>query len=102
MAWKRRWELGGIYDYASFTVPDSQTNYDVKSNQAATFSNIKLARGITIKTNKDITVRFNRSTFPAIVIKAYESPFEMMDKIDIKNVFITTAVGDADIEIMLI
>lgn len=91
-----------IYDWASFTVNNATTNYDVKANVAALFSNIPRAKGCVIQTDKDISVRFNNTAYPAIVLTTDTQPGEWINKIAIRNIYITNASGStANISIML-
>lgn len=102
MTWENK-ILNGIYDWAEFTLANGQTNYDVKANVATLFSNIATARKIVIWSTKNITVRFNRTTFPAIKLDAVASPMEMKELIEAKNIYLTNASGsDATIRVLLI
>ena len=96
------------YDDKKFTLTDSTTNHDVKTNQAELFDNIKVARSVIIKTDQTITVRFNNVNLPAIEIVVSgtknESPYQSpKDFLDVTNIFITNASGaTVNLEIMLV
>ena len=83
------------YDYASFTVSNGQSDYDVNSNEADVFSNIKQATRVIIKTDKNITVKFNSTLLPAFPINIGDSPFQLPpDYMEISNIFISNSSGD--------
>jgi hypothetical protein len=92
--WNNKESLNGIYDWAEFTVPSGSTNYDVEANVTDLFNNILVARKIIISTDKNISIRFNRTTFPLVNLYSALSPIELLDKIDIRNVFISNSSGD--------
>ena len=54
------------YDYKSFTLATGQTDYDIKTNIAELFDNIKVARRVLIKSNVTISFKFNNANLPAI------------------------------------
>lgn len=85
--------LGDSYDYASFTLNDGQTDYNVKTNQAALFANIPFAGMIVIETTRNISVKFNNTAFPAVSLDAGASPMELVKKLNIRNVFLTNSSG---------
>lgn len=96
--------VNGIYDYATFTLTTGQTDYNVKTNQAALFSNIPVASKIFIWSNQNISFKFNSTSFPAIPLDVGngESPFEGKDIFLAGNIFITNASGNtATIKILL-
>lgn len=94
--------LGDSYDFVEFTLTNGQTNYNVKTNQTSLFLNIPEAGKCIIESNKNITVRFNNTAFPAVKLDAGESPMELIEKIIIRNIFMTNASGsDATIRVWL-
>lgn len=94
MPWmENNMNLGDGYDWATFSLADGQTNYDVKSNQSALFLNIPIAGIITIETSRNISVRFNSTAFPAVALDAGASPMELVKKLTLKNLFLTNASG---------
>jgi|SRR3990167_3948400 len=87
-------EVYDTYDYATFTVANSTTNYDVKTNNSTLFKNAPNARGVMIWSDKDITVRFNNTDLPAISHEAVYSPHQWFDKLQVTNIFVTNTSGD--------
>ena len=89
------------YDWASFTLPANQTNYDVKSNQSALFDNIPLAKNIVIFFNQEITIRFNSTLMPGAVLPISRSPFQSPSRfLDTSNIYLTNTTA-ATVEIWL-
>lgn len=85
--------LNEAYDYVEFTLATASTNYDVKTNQSGLWNKIPVARIIVIETSANISVRFNDTGFPAVKLDAGASPMELVNKLNIKNIFITNASG---------
>jgi len=86
-----------LYDSSEFQVTTATTNYDVAAKQASWLANIKgYASGrcgaLDIITDQTITVRFNKTTNPAITITSTESPARFED-LAIANVYISNASG---------
>jgi len=79
-----------VYDAVSTTVATGQTNRDMKANNATLFSNISQANKCVISTDQAITLRFNTTSMPAIVMAATESP-KVIDSLNIKNIYVTNA-----------
>lgn len=95
-------ERSSAYDSAEFTLATGQTNYDVRTNVAAAFSNVKNSTRTLIRTNITIGVRFNGSTKPLITVAPEDSPLEI-DWQEIKNIYITNSSGStASIKIILV
>jgi len=92
-----------VYDFvASFAVADTTTNYDVAVNQVTAFSNIEVAKCMTLWTDQDISIKLNSTSMPAIVVVAGDSPITIKDMIQITNIYITNASGSiANIKIFL-
>lgn len=86
-------ELYDTYDYAEFTVADSTTDYDVKTNQATLFKNAPRASGMILWIDQDVSIKFNSVSMPAIDQDAVYAPFNWFDKLEITNIFITNASG---------
>ncbi len=97
-------DLYETYDFVnSFIVANSTTDYDLKIQQATAFKNLSRAWLAIIWSDQDISIKFNASTNPAIVIPADQSPFEFRNIIEISNIFITNASGNtANIKVMLV
>ena len=81
------------YDSIEFTVANGQTNYDVKANETNAFANFQVYTTVNIRTDQDITIRFNATTNIAITIPKKDSPFEMDNLIEITNMYITNSSG---------
>jgi len=62
------------YDAVSTTVATGQTNRDMKANNSTLFLNVEKARSLRITTDQTISIRFNSTDMPAIVMTATESP----------------------------
>jgi len=83
-----------LYDNVEFSLDNSTTDYDVKTNQATAFSNIKTATDISIRTDKTITIKFNSSSNPAITITSTDSPFGF-DSMRVTNLYLSNSSGSA-------
>lgn len=92
------------YDYASFTVNTGTTDYDVKSGVSALFNRVKTARGVIIRVDQDISIKFNATSEDAIDITQNEVPWQPpLGYLDVTNIFITNASGStATVKIMLV
>lgn len=62
------------YDAVSTTVATGQTNRDMKANNATLFANVDKARFCRITTDQTVTIRFNSTSNPGIVMTSTESP----------------------------
>lgn len=97
--------LGGAYDWASFTLNTGQSDYNVKTNQAALFLNIPIAKNVFIWSTQDISFKFNNTSNPLIVFAAAsngESPFEGKQFLLVSNIFLTNNSGtNSTIKILL-
>ena len=90
------------YDSAEFTLATGQTNYDVRTNVATAFDNVKNSTRTLIRTNITIGVRINSATKPLITVGPEDSPLEI-DWQETKNLFITNSSGStASIKIILV
>ena len=86
-----------VYDNVEFAT-GIVTDYDVAANQATCFHAVTTARFCSIRTDADITVKFNLSTNEAITISA-NTTFNV-DTLEITNIFITAAAS-ANVKIFL-
>ncbi len=96
--------INGVYDFASFTLANGQTSYNVKTNQAALFVNIPVASKQFIWSDQNISFAFNSTANTAIPLNVGngESPFEGKDIILVTNIFLTNDSGNtANIKILL-
>lgn len=95
--------INDVYDYAEFTVADSTTNYDVKSNIATLFKNVGIGRRVQIWVDQTISIRFNSTSMPAINPALFEQPYSFEDWVLIKNIYITNASGNlATIKVLMV
>lgn len=92
-----------VYDYASFTLANGASNYDIASEVAALFSNVKVAKNIVIFFNKQISVKFNSTLMPAISLPISRSPFQSPERwLEMTNFYLSNASGsDATVEVIL-
>lgn len=96
-------DLSDAYDYAVFTIPTATTDYDLKSNIAALWNNLKFARGVVIKTDQTIGIKINATTMPSMSCKVSEAPFEFINKKILRNIYITNNSGSTvNIEVLLL
>lgn len=84
--------LGRVYDSVEFNLANGQTDYDIKTNQATSFLNCDLYTTISIRTNYNITVKFNATTQPSITVTPAR-PLSMDNMIEITNIFISNSSG---------
>jgi len=91
------------YDYKEFTLANGETNYDVKENVLGLFLYVAVAKNVQMKTNKNITFKFNRTSLEAVDFGIGDSPAQISDGfMDITNIYLTNASGvDATIQIWL-
>jgi len=84
------------YDAVSTTVATGQTNRDMKANNATLFANVDKARYCSIITDQTVSIRFNSTSMPAIVMTATESPkiWKRAEQgLIIENIYVTNASG---------
>lgn len=90
--------VGEAYESKEFSVPNSTTDYNVKTQQSA-FSKFKHAQHVILRTDAPITVKFNKTTEDGITLDTDERL--VTDGVLITNIFITAAAGDAAVKILL-
>ena len=103
-------ETNNLYDYASFVVNTGSTDYDVKALQSALWSNVSSAGMCRITFNFAISIKFNTTGMPAIVLttsesglRAGNSDYYEIPMAYIDNIYITNASGsNATIGILLV
>ena len=104
MSWDKP-DIGGSYDWATFTLNSGTTDYNVKSNQANLFLNVPIAKNVFIWSTQDISFKFNNTSNAGIIFSAAsngESPFEGKHFLLVSNLFLTNAGGsNATIKILL-
>jgi len=97
--------ITNVYDAVSTTVATGQTNRDMKANNATLFANLTEASTCSIITDQTISIRFNDTSMPAIVMTATESPKKRqrgVEGLKIKNIYITNGSGStANVKIEL-
>jgi hypothetical protein len=84
------------YDAVSTTVATGQTNRDMKANNSALFNNVSEANYCSITTDQTVTIRFNDTTMPGIVMTATESPkvWKRAEQgLKITNIYVTNSSG---------
>jgi hypothetical protein len=80
------------YDSAEFTLATGNIDYDVRTQVAAFFSNIKVYRRVEIRTSENISIKLNSSSNPSITVGYSDSPYTL-EIIEITNLFITNNSG---------
>ena len=80
------------YDSAEFTLTTGNTDYDVRTEIAGFFKNIKVYRKVEIRTNVNISVKLNKTGNSAITINFTDSPYTL-DIIEVTNIYITNSSG---------
>lgn len=86
--------ITSVYDAVSTTVATGQTNRDMAANNATLFANVTEANYCSITTDQTITVRFNSTSMPWIVITSSESPKKWTrweQGLKISNIYVTNA-----------
>lgn len=85
-----------VYDAVSTTVATGQTNRDMKANNADLFKNLDEATFCRITTDQTITIRFNSTSNPGIVMTSSESPRKWTraeEGLKITNIYVSNASG---------
>jgi len=88
--------VNSVYDAVSTTVATGQTNRDMKQNNPELFANLTTATFCSITTDQTVTIRFNSTTAPAIVMTSSESPKKWTraeQGLKITNIYVTNASG---------
>ena len=84
------------YDAVSTTVATGQTNRDMKAAESTLFANVDKARFLRLTTDQTVTIRFNSTSMPWIIMTSTESPrvWNRTDEsLEITNIYITNATG---------
>jgi len=92
-----------VYDWASFTLNNGESDYDVATNIAALFNNVPVANNMVIFFDKQISIKMNSTLMPKALMPISRSPFQSPVRfLDIKNIFLSNASGEnATIEVWL-
>ena len=91
------------YDSVEFNVNTAETNYNVKTNVAGAFAKIKNMKSLTIRSDKNISIKLNSILNPTISLSGPGRKLELNGDIgfEVKNIFITNVSGStAAIKIM--
>ena len=80
-------------DSASFNVTNGQSDYDVKANVAAAFDNVAVYRRLEIRVDGPVTIKFNKTTNPAVEVDSVDSPYVVPFDMDITDVYISNSSG---------
>lgn len=87
--------VSDVYDAVSTTLATGSTNIDM-AGTTALFDNVSTATYCSITTDQTITIRFNSTSNPGIIMTSSESPKRWNraeQGLKIKNMFITNASG---------
>ena len=91
------------YDAVEFNVNTGESNYNVRINVSGAFNKIKNMRNLTIKTNKNISIKLNSILNPSISLTGVNKTLKIDSDIgfEVRNIFITNSSGStAAIKIM--
>lgn len=91
------------YDSIEFNVNNGESNYSVKDNVSGAFDKIKNMHSLTIKTNKNISIKLNSILNPSISLTGANKTLKISSDIgfEVTNIFITNNSGaTAAIKIM--
>lgn len=92
--------LPRVYDSMEFTLATGTTNYDVAANVTGAFENLKVYTTINLRSDQDLTIRLNSTSYRAITITKGR-PFQVNNLLEITNIYITNASGStANIKII--
>jgi len=80
-------------DSAAFNVTNGQSDYDVRTNVAAAFSNVKVYKRLELRVDGDITLKLNKTTNPGIAIGKLDSPYVIPFDMDVTDLYISNASG---------
>lgn len=89
-----------LYDSMEFTLATGLSDYDVRANVTGAYENLAIYTGISIRSDQNITVKLNNTSYRTITINAGR-PFELSSLLEITNIFITNSSGNtANIKII--
>ena len=81
------------YDAPEFNVTTATTDYDVATNEADSFSNVKRCTNMIIRTTQNISVKLNSTSNGSITVNATDSPYQIPTGFPITNIYISNASG---------
>ena len=82
------------YAAPEFAVPNASNDFDVKGAQAPAFVKVPIGHNFTIRTDQDITFKFNSAAEDPISLSAAEGVFSWTHT-EFENIFITNNSGFA-------
>lgn len=88
-----------VYQSKEFALSGAQTDYDFAAGQSAFGTALPRAHTVIIRTDVDISVKFNDAGNDAITITAGEGVFTI-SAVEVTNIFITQA-GSSNLKIIL-
>lgn len=92
------------YDSAEFTVANSTTDYDVSTQESSAFDSVKKVHACLIRTDEDITIKFNSTSNSGVTLTAAEGQLQIPRDmgLEITNIFITNNSGaTANIKLLM-
>ena len=97
-------ELYSTYDFVNeFSVANSTTDYNLKTQQSDAFKNVPKAWLAIIWADQDISIKLNSTSNPSIAISTTDTPFELRNIFEITNIYITNNSGAAvNVKVMLV
>lgn len=92
-------EVHTAYNSIEWNLDDETTNYSLKTNQETAFVGLNKGDGVVathmeLRTDRTITFRLNANTNHAVTVASTDSPYTV-DTVEITDVFLTNASGDA-------
>lgn len=93
-------KIRSFYDFASFTVTNGQTDYNVATQVATLFKNVTNARYVeiiaTLSGTRQVSIKFNATDNPAMTLSRTRPKREIRpphEGLEVKNIYITNASG---------
>lgn len=80
------------YDNPEFTLASGLSDYNLLANVSGAFQNFDSYSTLNIRSDQSVTVKLNSTSNAAITIQG-NKPFELENKILIKNIYITNNSG---------
>lgn len=84
--------LGADYDSIEFTLASGISDYNVGANQANAFANLKYYTTVNIRSDKELTAKFNSASNHSSTINRNRA-YELDNLIKISNIFLSNASG---------
>jgi len=86
--------LGKTYDSIEFSLANGLSDYDLKANESDAFDNLPSYTTVVIRTDQDISVKFNSTSGKTVTIARRNSPIELDNLFEIDNIYLTNASGN--------